>query len=86
MWHSPGAKWSDVVHKAARALREFRIGGVATNIPFLSAVLAHPDFVVNRISTGLSTGTSPRLSGPRRNGPIRYTLKQTGQPQRGRRL
>ena len=50
--HSPGAKWNDVVQKAARALREFRIGGVATNIPFLSAVLAHPDFAANRISTG----------------------------------
>ncbi len=41
-----------MVQKAARALREFRIGGVATNIPFLAAVLAHPDFVANRISTG----------------------------------
>jgi acetyl/propionyl-CoA carboxylase alpha subunit len=50
--HSPGAKWTDVVQKAARSLREFRIGGVATNIPFLGAVLAHPDFVANRISTG----------------------------------
>jgi acetyl/propionyl-CoA carboxylase alpha subunit/acetyl-CoA carboxylase carboxyltransferase component len=49
--HSPSAKWSDVVHKAARALREFRIGGVATNIPFLAAVLAHREFVRNHIST-----------------------------------
>ena len=50
--HSTGPNWTDVVQKAARALREFRIGGVATNIPFLAAVLAHPDFVANRISTG----------------------------------
>ena len=49
--HSPAPSWSDVVHKAARALREFRIGGVATNIPFIRAVLAHPDFIANRIST-----------------------------------
>ena len=48
----PAANWADVVQKAARTLREFRIGGVATNIPFLAAVLAHPDFVDNRISTG----------------------------------
>ena len=41
-----------MVQKAARALREFRIAGVATNIPFIQAVLAHPDFVGNRISTG----------------------------------
>ncbi|KRQ99578.1 carboxyl transferase domain-containing protein [Bradyrhizobium valentinum] len=50
--HSPGGNWTDVVHKASRTLREFRIGGVATNISFLAAILAHPDFVENRVSTG----------------------------------
>ena len=50
--HSPGGNWTDVVHKATRTLREFRVGGVATNIPFLAAILAHPDFVDNRVSTG----------------------------------
>ncbi|MBR1275284.1 carboxyl transferase domain-containing protein [Bradyrhizobium sp. AUGA SZCCT0283] len=50
--HSPGGNWTDVVHKATRTLREFRVGGVATNIPFLAAILAHPDFVENRLSTG----------------------------------
>ncbi|MDR3467218.1 MAG: carboxyl transferase domain-containing protein [Xanthobacteraceae bacterium] len=49
--HAPSPRWSDVVAKAARALREFRIGGVDTNIAFLQAVLAHPDFVANRIAT-----------------------------------
>jgi pyruvate carboxylase len=49
--HSSAASWPDVVQKATRALREFRIGGVATNIPFIQAVLAHPDFATNRIST-----------------------------------
>lgn len=50
--HATGPNWSDVVQKATRTLREFRIGGVATNIPFLGAVLAHPDFIANRINTG----------------------------------
>jgi acetyl/propionyl-CoA carboxylase alpha subunit len=50
--HSPAGTWHDVVQKAARALREFRMAGVATNILFMQAVLAHPDFVSNRISTG----------------------------------
>ena len=50
--HSPGGNWTDVVHKASRTLREFRVGGVATNIPFLAAILSHPDFVDNRLSTG----------------------------------
>ncbi len=49
--HAPAARWADVVAKASRTLREFRIDGVVTNVPFLQAVLAHPDFVANRIST-----------------------------------
>ena len=49
--HSPAADWPGVIAKAARSLREFRIDGVATNIPFIQAVLANPDFVANRIST-----------------------------------
>ncbi|UJR79227.1 pyruvate carboxylase [Sandaracinus amylolyticus] len=32
------------VHKLSRALAEFRVRGVSTNIPFLSNVLRHPDF------------------------------------------
>lgn len=50
--HSPGGDWATAVQKAQRTLREFRIGGVATNIPFLGAVLAHPDFTANHVSTG----------------------------------
>lgn len=50
--HSPGAGWPAAVQKAQRTLREFRIGGVATNIPFLGAILAHPDFTANHVSTG----------------------------------
>jgi acetyl/propionyl-CoA carboxylase alpha subunit/acetyl-CoA carboxylase carboxyltransferase component len=49
--HTPGEAWHDVVAKASRALREFRIDGVITNIAFLQAVLAHPDFRANRIAT-----------------------------------
>ncbi len=49
--HTPGEAWPDVVAKASRALREFRIDGVVTNIAFLQAVLAHPDFRSNRIAT-----------------------------------
>jgi acetyl/propionyl-CoA carboxylase alpha subunit/acetyl-CoA carboxylase carboxyltransferase component len=49
--HTPGEAWHDVVAKASRALREFRIDGVVTNIAFLQAVLTHPDFRTNRIST-----------------------------------
>lgn len=43
--------WAEAVAKAARTLREFRIGGVATNVPLLQAILAHNDFKANRVST-----------------------------------
>ena len=34
-----------------RALREFRIRGVITNIPFLENVVNHPDFQAGRVTT-----------------------------------
>src|SRR5882672_834205 len=49
---SASGYWTGVVQKAQRSLREFRIGGVATTIPFLAAILAHPDFAANHVSTG----------------------------------
>ena len=49
--HSPSPDYADVVAKARRALREFRIDGVATNIGFLEALLSHPEFAANRINT-----------------------------------
>ncbi|WP_234356320.1 pyruvate carboxylase [Blastococcus sp. Marseille-P5729] len=46
-----GRTFTDAVDRAARAVAEFRIRGVATNIPFLQAVLADPDFRQGRLST-----------------------------------
>jgi len=34
-----------------RALREFRIRGVTTNVPFLDALLEHPEFVTGTVTT-----------------------------------
>jgi acetyl/propionyl-CoA carboxylase alpha subunit/acetyl-CoA carboxylase carboxyltransferase component len=48
--HTP-LQWTDIVAKAARTLREFRIEGVATNIPLIQAILAHHDFQSNRVTT-----------------------------------
>ncbi|MFT3976615.1 MAG: carboxyl transferase domain-containing protein [Sphingomonas bacterium] len=67
--HSPSPRWSDVVAKAARALREFRIAGVETNIPFLQAVLAHPDFAADRISTTFVDTHAAALAGAAGEGP-----------------
>lgn len=40
-----------VADKAYRALSEFRIQGVPTNMPFAQTVLRHPDFLAGRIHT-----------------------------------
>ncbi len=37
--------------RAYRALTEFRVRGVATNIPFLEAVLSDPDFLAGNVNT-----------------------------------
>jgi acetyl/propionyl-CoA carboxylase alpha subunit/acetyl-CoA carboxylase carboxyltransferase component len=48
---SPQRDFAASVTRAARALSEFRIDGVATNISFLRNVLAHPEFVAGEVHT-----------------------------------
>ncbi|MGH3332027.1 MAG: pyruvate carboxylase, partial [Nocardioidaceae bacterium] len=46
-----GRTFEAAVERAQRAVAEFRIRGVSTNIPFLQAVLDDPDFQAGRLST-----------------------------------
>ncbi len=46
-----GQDFAEAVRRAQRAVAEFRIRGVATNIPFLQAVLADADFRAGRLTT-----------------------------------
>ena len=46
-----GRTLEDAVARSRRALAEFRIRGVATNIPFLQSVLADPDFRAGNVTT-----------------------------------
>ncbi|SCX44258.1 pyruvate carboxylase [Klenkia marina] len=46
-----GRDFGVAVARARRAVAEFRIRGVATNIPFLQAVLDDPDFRAGRVTT-----------------------------------
>lgn len=46
-----GRDFSTAVARARRAVAEFRIRGVSTNIPFLAAVLEDPDFVAGQVTT-----------------------------------
>ncbi len=46
-----GRDFETAVSRARRAVTEFRIRGVSTNIPFLQAVLEDPDFRAGRVTT-----------------------------------
>jgi pyruvate carboxylase len=55
-----GRTFEDAIDRARRAVAEFRIRGVATNIPFLQAVLDDPDFRAGRLTTSFIE-THPQL-------------------------
>ena len=52
------------VRRARRALAEFRVRGVATNLPFLEAVLADPDFQAGRVTTSFIDERPALLEAP----------------------
>ena len=43
---------SEAMARLRRALGEYEIQGIRTNIPFFRRVLEHPDFVAGRLDTG----------------------------------
>jgi acetyl/propionyl-CoA carboxylase alpha subunit/acetyl-CoA carboxylase carboxyltransferase component len=49
--HAASPRFADAVVRAERALREFRIEGVETNLGLLQALLRHPAFTESRITT-----------------------------------
>tara|TARA_B100000315_G_scaffold186283_2_gene175643 strand:+ start:9310 stop:12783 length:3474 start_codon:yes stop_codon:yes gene_type:complete len=76
--HSPSADFADAIARTSRALSEFRIEGVDTNIGFLQSILAHEDFATGNIDTrfvdnemtGLATSTAlPRFVVPAAGAP-----------------
>lgn len=62
-----GRTFEKAVEKARRAVAEFRIRGVSTNIPFLQAVLDDPDFAAGRVTTAFIE-THPELLRARGSG------------------
>jgi len=51
----------EAIQRLRRALREYVIKGITTNIHFLEAVLEHPQFVAGDYDTGLLTRDSQKL-------------------------
>jgi len=63
--HSPSADFADIVTRAYRALCEFKIEGVPTNIAFLQNLLTHPEIVANRFYTGFVEDHIAELAAPK---------------------
>ena len=49
--HSVRANFKEAARKCERALSEFRIEGLETNIPFLRAILKNEDFLASKVTT-----------------------------------
>ena len=70
--HSPSRQFSDVVNKAYRALGEFRIEGVQTNIPFLQNVLRHEEVKTGNLYTNFIDDHKAVFAGAQREEHPRY--------------
>ncbi len=66
-----GRTFPEAVTRARRAVAEFRVRGVATNIPFLQGVLEEPDFLAGNVTTAFIDERPGLLS--RRSGADRGT-------------
>jgi pyruvate carboxylase len=53
-------RFEDAIRKMHRALTEFRLRGLKTNLRFLENVVTHPDFAAGRLDTGF-IATHPEL-------------------------
>ena len=49
--HAPSSDFGDALQRAERALAAFRLEGAPTNIAFLRALIAHPDFRSDKVHT-----------------------------------
>ncbi|TDD80556.1 pyruvate carboxylase, partial [Actinomadura darangshiensis] len=76
-----GRTFEDAVRRARRAVAEFRIRGVSSNIPFLQALLDEPDFRAGGVTTSYIADhpelLTARSSGDRATRLVRYLADVT---------
>jgi pyruvate carboxylase len=70
--------WEATTRKLQRALAEFRIRGVTTNIPFLVNVINHPRFCTGEIDTSFVDKTPELFHLPRRQNRAQKLLRYLG--------
>ncbi|HXH21536.1 MAG TPA: carboxyl transferase domain-containing protein [Dehalococcoidia bacterium] len=70
--HTPRASFEEAVARCYRALTEFRLQGVNTNIPFLLSILSDPGFKAGRLYTRFIDDHLPALLEGGAAHPMRY--------------
>src|SRR6185503_7860667 len=73
-----GLEWNYVRRKAIRALREYRIRGVKTNLAFLENVLSHPTFAAGKAHTTFIDETPELMQMPARRDRATRILRYVG--------
>ena len=76
--HSPSEDLQAAIARATRALSEFRLHGVATNIAFLRNVLGHEDFAAGRVYTRWVDEHLGELAAPPANASQRFVAASAG--------
>ena len=71
----------DAIARTDRALREFRIRGVATNLPFLEQLINHPKFRNNEYTTRFIDDTPELFKFPKRRDRATKLLRFIGEVQ-----
>ena len=74
-----GITFEQTVRKMLRALKEFRIRGVKTNIPFLYNVLSHPLFISGEATTTFIDTTNELFNFPTMRDRGNKTMKYIGE-------
>ncbi|MFV0475508.1 MAG: biotin carboxylase N-terminal domain-containing protein, partial [Pikeienuella sp.] len=70
--HDPSPDYADAARRAYRALCEFRIEGVRTNIPLLRNLLRRPEFAANDVDTGFLEAHAAELLREDGDHPLRH--------------
>ena len=81
---SSSGDFSDAVNRTYRALCEFRIEGIATNIGFLQNLLRHPEFAANRIHTRFVEEHAAELTATQPSAHRRLFFERASAPSPGR--
>jgi acetyl-CoA carboxylase carboxyltransferase component/biotin carboxyl carrier protein len=76
--HVPAARVDDLFTRAKRAIAEFHVEGVATNIGFLQALLADPDVAAGSVDTRFVERNGARLAAAMPKQTARLAAAQDG--------